>query len=276
MFDPYTVRVRVLRSCDDQVFQLGSVKNLPGGGMAYSYPTTGFTFTLPPSHFDPLKASDRRLREYGFPTRRQLGAGWYSVVRHMQHPVTPPPYLVALAGVSAASPGAGRAVSSAQGRPCQSGITVLCWGGRYVTGHTYTSVDTKWWEPHFTASGCDTAAWSQWAGLGGIFGGYLGQDGTLFNAPNAGAHQAFIAKVSSGDPGNAIPVGLYATPGYQFFASVAWDAGNSWYDFELVNEHTNQSVTAHSSKVSDPGAQSAEVITEDPFIGGQWTDPGDL
>jgi hypothetical protein len=279
MADPYKLRVAQLLSCGDHVFSLGRVSRLSGGGRAYSYPGAGITITLPPPRFNPLRATDRQLSEYGFPTRRWLGAKWYGVVRHMRHPVAPPRYLVALnaraavpRGVttSAAAP-RGVTASAVQGEPCSNSQNDACWGGYYAQYHAYFEVDSRWWEPTFTTSSCQTTAWVQWVGLGDIFGNDLGQDGTTFNVPNAGAHQAFIAKVSTGDQGDIVPVDLYATPGYQFFAQVTWDSTNSWYDFSLVNEHTDNYMNPHSSPVSGYDDQSAEVMTEDPLIGGQWT-----
>ena len=146
-----------------------------------------------------------------------------------------------------------------------------CWGGYDVQGHTYTSVDSKWWEPTFAPDSCQTTAFSQWVGLGGINQNKLGQDGTAFNLPDAGAHQAWIAKVAPGDNGNTVPVDLYATPGQQFFAETTWDPGNSRYDFVLVNEHTGASLTPHSSQVPSYDGSTAEVISEVPLIDGQWT-----
>ena len=259
MFDPYKVRIAVLRSCGDQVYPLRSVTTLPGGGKAYSYPGAGLTFTMPPAHFDPLRASDRHLSEYGFPTRRQLGAGWYGVVRHMQHVVSPPPYLVALTGVRAGLGRLRQALNSATGRPCDNGTSDTCWGGYIVQNHHYTEVDTRCFEPDFTTSSCNITAMIQWAGMGGFGTNKLGQDGTMFNVPNGGAHQAFTAKVSQGDPGNLVPVNLYATPDYEFFAQVTWDPGNSRYDFTVVNEHTNASVNVHSSPVSGHDGSTADA-----------------
>ena len=277
MFDPYKVKTAVVRSCGNEVVPRGSVTSLPGGGKAYAYPGAGLTFTVPPAHFDPLKASDRRLSEYGYPTRHQLGASWFGVVRHMRHPVVPPPYLVVLPRVHTPAPRRGPAPLLTQGRPCSGDNLSECWGGYDVEGHTYTSVDSKWWEPTFVAdNSCQTTAFGQWVGLGGINANKLGQDGTVFNASDAGAHQAFIAKVTSTDPGDVVPVDLYATPGQQFFAETSWDSGNSRYDFVLVNEHTGDSLTPHSSQVSGYDGSTAEVITEDPLIDGQWTDLSDF
>jgi hypothetical protein len=270
-FDPYKAKTAVVRSCGNEVVPRGSVTSLPGGGKAYTYPGAGLTFPVPPAHFDPLKASDRRLSEYGYPTRHQLGASWYGVVRHMRHPVVPPPYLVVLRHVHVPAPRPGPAPLLAQGRPCEGMDQSECWGGYDVTGHTYTSVDSKWWEPTFGSTSCQTTAFGQWVGLGGINHNKLGQDGTLSGGADAGAHQAFIGKVSANDPGNSVPLNLFATPGQQFFAEVTWDPGNSRYDFVLVNEHTGDSLTPHSSQVDGYDGSTAEVITENPFVDGQWT-----
>lgn len=63
------------------------VKSLPGGGEAYIYYIDGVknTFFVPPKGFNPLKATDAQLAEYGFqprPIDEKLLAEWEDVMSH--------------------------------------------------------------------------------------------------------------------------------------------------------------------------------------------------
>jgi hypothetical protein len=249
-FDPYRTDAPVLRSCGDKILPLRSVTSLPGGGQAYSY--GAFTQLVPPAHFSPLTASDRELREYGFPTRRQLGARWASLMSHYRGTARPTPFLVQ-------APAAHRPRANTSG-------TSLNWSGNVVTGHDYLGVSAQWFEPSFTSSPCTKpGAFGQWVGLGGASAlPYLGQDGTSFNYPTLGAHQAFV-QVLPNDNG-PVPVALYATPGQVFYAQVFWNPSNTWYDYFMENAETGKTAMFHSATAAAHDGSTAEVITERPFF----------
>jgi hypothetical protein len=250
-FDPYRAEASVLRSCGDRILPLRNVTGLPGGGKAYSY--GAFTQLVPPAHFSPLTASDRQLREYGFPTRRQAGTRWASLMRHYRGTARPTPFLVQ-------APGASRPRANIPG-------TTLTWSGYAVTGHDYLGVSAKWFEPSFAGSPCTKpGAFGQWVGLGGASSlPYLGQDGTSFNYPTLGAHQAFV-QVLPNDAKGPVPVALYATPGQLFYAQVFWDPANTWYEYFMENDETGNTVSFHSAPATAHDGSTAEVIAERPYF----------
>ena len=250
-FDPYRAKAAVLRSCGDRILPLRSVTSLPGGGKAYSY--GALTQLVPPAHFSPLTASNRQLSEYGFPTRRQLGAQWASLMRHYRGTARPTPFLVQ-------APGAPRPRGNLNS-------SYLNWSGYGVTGHDYLGVSAKWFEPSFTSSSCTKpGAFGQWVGLGGASSlPYLGQDGTSFNYPTLGAHQAFV-QVLPNDSNGPVPVALYATPGQLFYAQVFWDPANSWYEYFMENDGTGNMASFHSAPATAHDGSTAEVITERPYF----------
>jgi hypothetical protein len=254
-FNPYKARTSLLRACGDKILTLRNVRRLPGGGKAYDY--GAFTELVPPAHFNVLRASDRQLREYGYPTRRQLGRRWLSIMRHTGRPARPEPFL---AQAPAAHP-AGRNTPPS-----------LNWSGYDVTGHDYLGVSAKWFEPSFAPSpNCSSTAFGQWAGLG-LGSPYLGQDGTAFNYPTLGAHQAFV-QVLPNDNG-PVAVDLYATPGQLFYVRVLWDPANSWYEYFLKNDHTGANTSFHSAPAAAHDGSTAEVITERPRLPPHGVLPG--
>ena len=258
-FNPYKARTSLLRACGDKILTLRNVRRLPGGGKAYDY--GAYTELVPPAHFNVLRASARQLREYGYPTRRQLGRRWFSIMRHVRHPVRPQPFLVQ-------APAARPAAAIAASNP-------LNWSGYDVTGHDYLGVSAQWFEPSFASSpNCSSTAFGQWVGLGGADDDSpdLGQDGTAFNYPTLAAHQAFV-QVLPNDRNGPVAVDLKAEPGQVFFAQVSWDPANSWYVYFMQNDGpSGGSASFHSAPAAAHDGSSAEVITERPVINGTLSD----
>jgi hypothetical protein len=253
-FNPYLEPVSLLRSCGDTILPLQHVTALPGGGKAYSYGS--YTQFTPPAHFDVLTASDKRLSEYGLPTRSQLGSRFYTVMRHYRYEVAPPKFMM----ISTSS----------------AATTLPNWSGFNVNSHTYTDVSATWNEPGFADGGCQDSEFVQWAGLGGDGNDFLGQDGTTFNVPNAGAHQAWIEAINGSGDTNAhiVPVNLFATKGKAFDAFVSWDSLHSWYDYSMTNEDSGATYSGHS-RVVGSDTITAEVITERPINGNDYTQLSD-
>lgn len=263
--NPYSESIAVLRACGDIIMPLQRVTPLPGGGKAYHY--ASLVQDVPPEGFDVLRATDRQLREYGLPTRRQLGARWYQVVRHMRSPVTPRPYLVQVPELATLGSG------------CPSGS--CNWSGYAVTGHAYNQVSAQWFEPHFGSDNCSATyptEWAQWVGIGGFNSGppNLGQDGTVFNVNGLAPHQAVIETIDSLYPKSPpVPIDLQASPGQVFYAQTTWIAASQWYDYYMANDTTDTSDpfygkywSGHSRSVASKDLSSAEVITEMPSYPG--------
>ncbi len=74
--DPYKSSMSKLKRCGFHAFPRRAVKRLPDGGKEYIYNVEGAktVYKVPPAGFDPLKANDRQLREYGLPPRPNGGA----------------------------------------------------------------------------------------------------------------------------------------------------------------------------------------------------------
>lgn len=253
-FNPYREPASLVRACGDRILPLRHVTALPGGGKAYSY--GDYTQLVPPAHFNVLRASDKRLSEYGFPTRKQLGSRFYAVMRHYRHEVAPPKFMV-MSNTKAAS---------------DTGN----WSGYNVNSHTYTDVSASWTEPGFTsAGGCTGDEFAQWAGLGGLKSDFIGQAGTAWNYAGIGQHQAWIEAVNGpNDDVGPAAVPLTATKGATFDVVVTWDPLNSWYDYSMTNEATQLFYNGHSRVVSSDTV-TAEVITERPDPDGQLTELSD-
>lgn len=259
--NPYTEQVSMLRSCGYGILALQRVTALPGGGKAYDYGS--YTQTVPPAHFNVLKASDKQLSEYGLPTRAQLGSAWYRLMRHIRNFAGPTPYLVQAPGGHFSAPH--------QYRPLTQGT----WSGYVVTppnGALFNGVSATWYEPDFikdtTCTSKVTSEFGQWVGLGGVQGteaGNIAQDGTSFNVPGLGAHQGFIETIQNYNMNDKpVAANIWATPDQPFEASAWWDPANSWYSYIMVNEAPGgKSYIAHSRVVTNFG-NSAEAIAETP------------
>jgi hypothetical protein len=240
--DVYQVAPSVLRSCGDTIEPLQRVTPLPGGGLSYNY--GDYTLLVPPAHFNVLKASARRLAEYGFPSRHQLGKSWYQVMRHVR----------TFSIVPARRPGVPSATST------------KIWAGYDVNDHRYTGVAATWTEPHFVAHGCSGDSFAQWAGIGGIkasAGNSLGQAGTTFNSPGFAAHQGFIETISKGQGPPVAVKNFVPKAGNKVLVTASWHASTKEFGYFLENEATGTSMALHSRKVS-ANLRTAEVISERP------------
>ena len=260
--DPYTESAQVLRSCGDAILPLLRVTPLPGGGHAYDYGS--YTRLIPPAHFSPLRASDRKLAEYGFPTRKQLGKRWYGVMRRFRSVAPATPYLAAAPRVLAG------ACSSPHYPP------VACaWSGELIGGsRTFSAVQAIWTEPHFL-SGCSNDAFGQWVGIGGTGQGQvnLGQEGTTFNMPGFGQHQAFIETIIN-NSGKPVAASVSAHPGKSFFASMSWNSSSKVFSYFMQND-VGTTYNANSRTDESPNLSTAEVISERPLVNGNTAELSD-
>lgn len=270
-FNPYQAPTSLLRSCGDRILRLKHVTALPGGGHAYDY--GDYTVLVPPRHFNPLNASDRRLREYGIPTRKQIGRGWRALMRHYRYTKAPTPFLVEDPHVKAPAP---RPKTTHQ-RP-QACMLPGCsgnWAGYYITNPTpLGEVTATWTEPHFIAQGCSGDEFAQWVGIGGLTTSNLGQDGTFFNVSGFKAHQGFIETIDN-NSGPAVAASIDPAAGNSFYASTLWDSANSWFSYYMQDNTTGAVYAAHS-RVVTADQTSAEVISEAPFSNGAITQLSDF
>ena len=270
-FNPYQASTSLLRSCGDRVLRLKHVTALPGGGDAYDY--GDHTVLVPPRHFNPLEASDMRLREYGMPTRKQMGSGWRVLMRHYRYAEAPTPFLVEDPHVRASAPRP-KAILSPQAclPPSCSGN----WTGYSISNPTpLGEVTADWTEPHFISQGCSGDEFAQWVGIGGQTSPTdLGQDGTFFNVPTFKAHQGFIETISN-NSGPPVAASIDPAAGDSFFASTLWDSSNSWFSYLMMDNTTGAFYAAHS-RVVTADQTTAEVISEAPTNNGAITQLSDF
>jgi hypothetical protein len=258
--NPYDQSTSVLRSCGDVIYPLRQVTALPGGGKAYDYGV--YVQYMPPPGFSILKASDSQLAEYGLPTRRELGASWYSMVKDVRRFAQPTPYLVEVPAARAATAAPSLAASRCPVPSCS-----FNWSGYAAyRGHSYNDVSANWVEPHFVPSpGCSTTEFGQWVGIGGLDNSkttHLGQDGTFFAVPGFSAHQAFIETINN-DLSGPVAINLTATINRKFGATTFWYSPTSRFRYFMVNDYTGIAWAGGSRRVS-ADLRSAEVIAEDP------------
>ena len=242
-YDPYQVTQSALRACGEDILPLRRVAPLPGGGARYDYGS--YTLLVPPAHFNVLTASDQRLAEYGFPTRKRLGARWYPLMRHVRSFTRPTPYLVANPRVKANTNNPN-------------------WAGYNVNSHSYNGVSADWVEPSFVPAGCSGDRFLQWTGIGGINSGYLGQDGTTFNEPGFAAHQGFIETLNN-DLSPPVAANISATPDQEYYSEAFWVAGQNHFYYYMENLANGATYNAVSRTVT-ADLTTAEVITERPYL----------
>lgn len=260
-FNPYKVKIGVLRSCGDKILWLQHVTPLRGGGNAYSYGEV--TVDVPPAHFQVLRASDKQLAVYGIPTRKQLGSKWYGVMRHVRRFNPAPKYLVEVPRAATQAPAELVSRSPHTDDPCTLPGCSYNWAGDYVTGHTYNEVTVIWIEPSFIGAGCSGDEFAQWLGLGGTGSTTnLGQEGTFFNYPDFAAHQAFIETIID-NSGGPVPIkGLVVSHGNSLYGSVYWDSSSEVYDYFF--SYNGNGYSEHSRTDESPDNSTAEVISERP------------
>jgi hypothetical protein len=260
-FDPYHASTTLLRACGDRILRLKHVTALPGGGKAYSY--GGYTVLVPPRHFKPLKASDKQLREYGMPTRKQLGqAKWRSLMRHYRYTVPPTPYIAEDPRVEAPAPGAS---ATPRTLACNWPTCNSHWSGFVASTIPFEEVTAYWTEPHFVSAGCSGDAFVQWVGIGGGTTDYLAQDGTAFNVPDVAAHQAWVETINGSGTGTLDPVNLKTVAGHNFYASTLWNSASSDFSYYMIDNTSGASYSGHSGTVT-ADQSTAEVISERPLI----------
>jgi hypothetical protein len=259
-FNPYQAPTSLLHSCGDRILRLKHLTALAGGGDAYDY--GDYTVLVPPRHFNPLKASDRQLREYGMPTRKQIGRRWRVLMRHYRYAKAPTPFLVENPHVRAPAP---RPTAVRRPQACLPPSCSTNWAGYYITSPTpLGEVTATWTEPHFVAKGCSGDEFAQWVGIGGTSSpADLGQDGTLFNVPGFSAHQGFIETIDN-NSGPPVAASIDPAAGDSFYASTLWDSASSQFSYFMMDNTTGAVYSAHSRTVT-ADQTTAEVITEAPL-----------
>ena len=224
---------------------------------------------FPPPGFRPESASASQLDEYGFPPRptdpAQL-ARWQDEMGRWTGTVPAAPFLAETHAT----------VSGVTSSPTADTVKHSIWAGYVVTAEpnsldSFSHAEGWYVEPTMAASRCPNPSEVTWAGLGGYYdpynGGWLAQNGTGWNVPGLGAHQAWWEIV----PENGItPVpNFYGTPGQVFDASVR-NIGNA-FRFWFMNYQTGKS-TVFDEPYPSSNAHSAEVIIERPSINGVAAD----
>lgn len=246
--DPYTLSDPQLQSCGFE--KVPAVSHpLAGGGTVNTYTVGGHTFSLTaaPRSFDAATATPAQRAEYGIPAEPPVTSvsqllSWQEMISNI-HAIPPMPYLIIEPNLRM-----GESYGSSEG---WSGY--MDWNGN----GGYTQATGYYWEPKTGTTHCSNSAVSMWAGIGGWYNSYLGQDGTAIEAPGLADNQAWIEVL----PAGAAPIQLYATPGYAFEAQTSYTGGGQ-YSFYLYNFYTH--AYARGSGTGGFDGNVAEFVTERP------------
>ncbi|HXW81743.1 MAG TPA: G1 family glutamic endopeptidase [Acidimicrobiales bacterium] len=248
-FNVFSVPPSLLNRCGIVAYPAQRMAALSGGEKTYSYDVAGVevTYTVPPTTFDPLTASDGLLARYGVPPRPSgsaMLATWEKQMAKLRF-VSPPPFLVALSSQATTT------------TPDYSDH----WAGYVAYGGPFKKISSTWVQPSLGPSRCHPNSLTIWAGLGGYESASLAQDGTAENTPAIANNQAWWELT----PKSMVPVPLYATVGSAFTADVTYLGGDK-FAFFMENDKTgaawSQSVT--SSRRAD--LTTAESIAERPCL----------
>lgn len=254
--DPYSHSQADLAACGVRTFPRQNTTNLPDGGTEYTYTVDGrqVDFRVPPSGFDANRADASTLAFYHIPPRPEGGEAltrWQSAASKM-HFVTPPPFLAAVPGVSAAL-------------AAGTGTTYYNWSGYEATASysRYTDADMTYIEPSALSTTCTNNGEVTWAGLGGDGVSQLGQIGTAINVPGLSQHQGWY-EVLPDDP-SIIALNITGHNGYTVEASVTFSVGPP-YEFYLYDGWSG-ATTSFTVTTGSYAGNTADFIAERPTYG---------
>jgi hypothetical protein len=259
-FDPYKYPPAALQACGIRAFPRQRTVQLSDGGTEYDYTMDGSAvhYRIPPAGFDPLTASSDRMSFYGLPAKPSepsLLARWTTMMQKVRLEVPPANLVMLNYRVSHGLHGGGMAGS----------ITDASWSGYYAStnGSGCTGCSTTvWasWNEFAVGPSCSGSEVTVWTGLGGVVNqAALAQDGTGYNFVGMAAHQAWYEIT----PSNAVPLALYAHPGYEFDAQVTKVTGG--YQFYMYDTTTGVAVNPYVSSTVYDG-NTADFIVERPPV----------
>lgn len=204
-------------------------ETLPDGGTATTIGSD--TFFAPPAGFDPTKATDGQLAEYGFPKRPDTGSdqydAWLNAMSHYKYTVPVKHLFHRSVGARGSA-----AISSTSNN----------WGGYMANSYVqeYDLSNGTFTQPSVTHL-CNASTWLNWVGLGGWNSGNLIQAGigsssqsagltnALNNPYNSSGGQAWYQDTSTSNLWTTVP-NFFTYPGDSVYVSASHDSGNPvWY-----------------------------------------------
>jgi len=246
------------------VYSPSSITPLPGGGESINFIINGVvnSYLVPPNNFNPKKATNEQLAEYGLPLRPSdpaLLKDWEKEIKNFKHAVKPLRAYVKK-----------NTVNTTASQPNWAGI-VDCINPNHVTsGATFSEglfqyVSGSWTQPTMTGQSSSYQE-STWIGIGGDGKCGLIQCGTAYNFSSGYQvwYEYLPADISKGSGrlpfyANSVPISV--APGNNIQASVSCTGGNATYTISVNGQYA--SAVAYISADCYYGG-TAEWIVERP------------
>jgi len=232
------------------VYSPSSITPLPGGGVSVNFIINGMTnsYLVPPNNFNPKKATNEQLEEYGLPTRPSdpnALKDWEKQIKNYKKAVKP-----------------SKAYVKKNASNTITNTTNSIWSGTVITGGSFQVVTGSFTQP--TISGANsTTQESTWVGIGGYGINRLIQCGT---ASNAGNYTAWYEVVSSILPNPQQADFSYAvSPGNNIGATVKYNPTDDTATFIVsVNGNFTPVKVYYISSNGCYDGSTAEWIAERP------------
>ena len=214
----------------------------------------------PPSKFNPLEASNKELKDYGFPEKpsnKEELLAWKEAMSHATNFVIPEFMETNINHESAQ-------ISNAS--------YTSNWSGQMAvppSGQSFTKVTANFIVPSVSISDRESYS-STWIGLGGFYTNKLIQAGTAQHKLSSGATQYYTWWEILPDPEQRI-TNIAVYPGDKFYVHISWDSSRSSATFFIENVTRSQysSFSTSFTTSSDYDGSSAEWIVERPSVGGR-------
>ena len=250
---------------------------LADGGTDYVYDINGVenTFPVPPAGFNPLKATDTQLAEYGFPARPKNGqdlADWNQEMKTYKS--TPVPKV---AKKNNSKNNVAQIASGSSSSIQASSTSYYNWGGyvdHYAANNTFASVQGDFTEPPCNSTISNTYECS-WVGLGGYTSARLVQSGTEVDKINGSAsYYAWYEYLGNGVGVNEITLpSLNVRAGDKIHILVSFESANNQLNCYVADNTsgTSQSVVVNLSAGTYYDGSTAEWIDERPTVNGSYS-----
>jgi len=205
------------------VYLPSSITPLPGGGESINFIIKGITnsYLVPPNNFNPKKATNEQLDEYGFPTRPNdpnALKDWEKQIKNYKKVVKP-----------------SKAYVKKNASNTITNTTNPIWSGTVITGGAFQYVTGTFIQPTITGASSTTRE-STWVGIGGYNSRSLIQCGT---ASNDGIYTAWYEYMSPYEEFDQINLSLTVIPGNSICATVKYNPADDSATFSVsANQYT--------------------------------------
>ncbi|MCL2323644.1 MAG: hypothetical protein FWC47_16235 [Oscillospiraceae bacterium] len=256
-----------------------SITPLPGGGESVNFIINGVTnsYPIPPNNFNPKKATNEQLAEYGLPLRPSdpnLQKDWENQLKNFKKAVKPSKAYVKKN--STASPYSTQTGSNWAGIVNCTNTSYLSGGATDKTG-LFQYVTGTFIQPVISNVSSIKQA-CIWVGIGGCVEYQpLLQCGTMANANPVypGTYYAFYENISSIEPNLAVAMSVSVNAGNSISASVIYDPNTYVTNFR-VSSNGIYSLAKVDYSINFYYGGTAEWIVERPKYNGMPTDLADF